>query len=174
MPVKKRVLTPGKMRPQQDRIGRFRSGKLSAEQAYLIAAAQAEEDDLEIADFADIPQVNLMGPPAREGYETKWIRVQLGGVEDWRNELLRTREGWEPVISEKTGNKPLQVGDSIYMERPLQYRAVHERRLARANAAQLQSLLENEFTDRLPGVGGFGPLSVSRESVTEETVEVDF
>ncbi len=43
-----------------------------------------------------IRATSLEAPPARDGYEQRWIRISIRGEDDPRNVNMRMREGWRP------------------------------------------------------------------------------
>lgn len=168
MAGRKVKLIPGKtIRP--DKGAMFRRGKPSVEQAYRIALAAVDEE-VEDFDFSEWQQLNCVAPPPRPGMVQCFIRVQLGGETDWKNEIAYNQAKWSPRIDEVTNNRPLQIGDMVLMERPI---SVHNRvvkHLAITNANLIQSIVDNDFTERLSGRGGFGPLTVELSEVSEEII----
>jgi len=46
------------------------------------------------------PPSNLPDPIPQDGYEFRWIRTSMLGEADNRNVSMRSREGWEPCLSE--------------------------------------------------------------------------
>jgi hypothetical protein len=72
--------------------------------------------------------------PKREGYEQRWVRVQMGGRTDARNLSTRARLGWVPrpadtvggeyqsmVVQNETMGGIIGTHDCVLMERPMAF-----------------------------------------------------
>lgn len=113
-------------------------------------------------------------PPAREGFNQRWIRYMAMGQEDIPHMMRKRNEGWEPrhpdtipngyfapIVAHATLGNVVCNGDMILMERS-------ERRGAkqRASIAQLTKnqtgAVERYLSRNAPGGGGFGPAEVDQ------------
>ena len=94
------------------------------------------EHDLSNIDFdtaAFDQEGTLPEIPKREGYEQRWVRVQMSGRTDARNLSTRTRLGWRPrpastvpedyqsmVVQNESMGDIIGTHDAVLMERPVE------------------------------------------------------
>ena len=51
-----------------------------------------------------VPPSSLDAPPAQDGFRNRWIRAEVVGYQDTKNETSRLREGYELVRAEEVEN----------------------------------------------------------------------
>ena len=56
------------------------------------------------------PPSQLPTPEPQDGYDFRWIRISVMGLDDARNVSMRRREGWEPVKAEDHPELLLDLG----------------------------------------------------------------
>ena len=61
-------------------------------------------------DEAWAPPSQLPTPEPQAGYQFRWIRTSVMGLDDARNVSMRRREGWEPVRAEDHPELLLDLG----------------------------------------------------------------
>lgn len=113
-------------------------------------------------------------PPARPGFDQRWIRYMTMGAEDIPHLMRKRNEGWEPRHPDTIPNgyfAPITThaslgnvvcnGDMILMERSS--RRGDKQRAAIAQLTKNQTgAVERYLSRNAPGGGGFGPGEVDQ------------
>ena len=115
-------------------------------------------------------------PPARPGYEQRWVRLSVMGVDDVSNVVRKQNEKWSPrradsvpmgyfvatIPHERYGNI-IHNGDMMLMERPIEI-GNKQRAFYKKMTRHLTQSVEGYLAQAAPGGKGFGAAGVSEFS----------